>query len=66
MPSYIGKVQISGGDPVLIGSTLYGICTTAANEVAKTVGTTDNNSGKFINNSYDNLIQGTTIHVKFT
>lgn len=66
MSSYIGKVQIGGGDQILIGSTLYGICTTAAGTAAKTVTTTDNNSGKFINNSYDNLIQGTTIHVKFT
>lgn len=66
MAGYIGKVQIGSGDPVLIGSTLYGICTTAAATAAKTVTATDDNSGKFINNNYDNLIQGSTIHVKFT
>ncbi len=66
MASYIGKVQITGSDPVLVGSTLYGICTTPASTAAKTVGTTDDNSGNYINNNYDNLIRGTTIHVKFT
>lgn len=66
MASYIGKVQITGSDPVLVGSTLYGICTTTASTAAKTVGTTDDNSGNYINNNYDNLIRGTTIHVKFT
>lgn len=65
MASYIGKVQIGTGDPVLIGSTLYGICRTAENVATKTVTSTDDNSGKFINNNYDNPIQGTTIHVKF-
>lgn len=66
MASYIGKVQIGAGDPVLIGSTLYGICTTTASTAAKTITSADDNSGKFINNNYDNLIQGSTIHVKFT
>lgn len=66
MAGYIGKVQITGSDAVLIGSTLYGICTTPANSSAKKVTSSENNSGKFINNNYDNLIQGTTIHVKFT
>ena len=66
MASYIGKVQIGTGDPVLIGSTLYGICTTGADSTAKTVNTTDDNSGNYINANYDNLIRGSTIHVKFT
>ena len=65
MASYIGKVQIGSADAVLIGSTLYGICTTSAETAAKTINSSDDNSGKFINNNYDNLIQGTTIHVKF-
>lgn len=63
--SYVSKIQI-GSNESLVGSTLYGICSTSAGTPAKTVGTSDNNSGKFINNHYDNLIQGTTIHVKFT
>ena len=72
MAGYIGKVQIAelglSGDPVLIGSTLYGICRSPVGTAAKTVvggENGDDNSGKFINNNYDNLIQGTTIHVKF-
>ena len=65
MASYIGQVEINGADTALIGSTLYGICNTAANEANKTVTTTDDTSGKFINAHYDRLLQGTTIHVKF-
>lgn len=66
MASYIGKVQIGTGDAVLVGSTLYGICTTAAGTAAKTVNSTDESSNNYINANYDNLIRGTTIHVKFT
>ena len=65
MSGYIGKVHITGEDPVLVGSTLYGICNSQANSTTKTVISTDNNSGKFINNNYNQLLQGTTIHVKF-
>lgn len=64
MSGYIGKVKI-GSDLALIGSTLYGICNSAADAAVKTVTTVDNNSGKFINNNFDEPIQGTTIHVKF-
>ena len=67
MAGYVGKVQITGGATSLVGSTLYGICSTSASTAAKRVTNSENNSGKFIN---DNLttdpIQGTTIHVKFT
>ena len=66
MAGYIGKVQIGTNDAVLIGSTLYGICKTAAGTAAKTVISTDDNSGKFINNNYNTELQDTTIHVKFT
>ena len=66
MAGYIGKIQIGDNAAVLIGSTLYGICTSPAAATAKTVTSSDNNSGKFINNNYDNLMQGTTIHIKFT
>ena len=65
MASYIGKVQIGTATPVLVGSTLYGICKSQANSAAKTVISTDDNTGKFINNNYDQLLQGTTIHIKF-
>ena len=65
MASYIGKVQIGTATPVLVGSTLYGICKSPANSATKTVISTDDNTGKFINNNYDQALQGTTIHVKF-
>lgn len=67
MAGYIGKVQIGSNDPVLVGSTLYGICKSQAADTAKTVigGATGDDSGKFINNNYDQLLQGTTIHIKF-
>ena len=66
MASYIGKVQIDSNSAVLIGSTLYGICSTSASTAAKKITSSEDNSGKFINNNYDTLLQGTTIHVKFT
>ena len=64
MSGYVGKVKI-GDDIALVGSTLYGICNSQASSATKTVIATDNNSGKFINNNYNQLLQGTTIHVKF-
>ena len=64
MSGYVGKVKI-GDDISLVGSTLYGICNSQASSATKTVIATDNNSGKFINNNYNQLLQGTTIHVKF-
>lgn len=66
MASYIGKVQINNEDPALIGSTLYGICTTAAGEAAKQV--VDNSENLYVNYAnahYNNLIAGSTIHIKF-
>ena len=63
---YIGKIKIDNGNPILIGSTMYGICTTSAGTAAKVVGTAANNSGKFINNNFDADLQGITIHIKFT
>ena len=65
MASYIGKISI-GGEQSLIGSTLYGVCSTSANTATKVIGPSDDNGNKFINTHYDNLIQGSTIHVKFT
>lgn len=64
---YIGKIQVgSGGNQILIGSTMYGICTIAAATAAKKVTATENSSGKFINGNFDTPLQGVTIHVKFT
>lgn len=53
--SYIGNVSV-GGSTHLVGSTLYGTCTTAANTTAKVVTCAN----------FDQLLTGVTIHVKFT
>lgn len=70
MASYIGKVEITGVGAALIGSTLYGICGTPANTAIKDITANTNGSnnvitGDYVNTSYDNLVRGTTIHVKF-
>ena len=52
---YIGKVKY-GDNTWPVGSTLYGTCDTAANTAAKVV-TMPN---------FDTLLEGVTIHVKFT
>lgn len=68
MASYIGKVQIGTADPVLVGSTLYGLCYTAAGTAQKdiTANTTSPAiTGDYVNTSYDNPIRGSTIHIKF-
>lgn len=69
MSSYIGKVQIGDENPVLIGSTLYGICYTSAEiatkDVTKDTNGTNSVTGDYVNTSYDRLIVGTTIHIKF-
>lgn len=53
--SYIGKVKVDGQNEALIGSTLYGICSTSAATAAKEV-TLSN---------FDSYLPGITIHVKF-
>ena len=53
--SYIGNIK-ADGTTHLVGSTLYGTCSTAAGTAAKVV-TCDN---------FDQLLTGVTIHVKFT
>lgn len=73
MASYIGKVQITNGDgsiTALVGSTLYGICGTAADTLLKDITAQTNGinnpiTGDYVNTSYDNLIRGSTIHIKF-
>ena len=68
MASYIGKVQINSGDYALVGSTLYGICYTAAATAQKDITantTTPAITGDYVNTSYDNPIRGSTIHIKF-
>lgn len=68
MASYIGKIQIGTNNPVLIGSTLYGLCYTAADIAQKDITantTTPAITGDYVNTSYDNPIRGSTIHIKF-
>ena len=71
MASYIGKVQIASGESsisALVGSTLYGLCYTAAGTAQKdiTANTTSPAiTGDYVNTSYDNPIRGSTIHIKF-
>ena len=68
MASYIGKVQIGSNDPVLIGSTSYGICYTNADVTAKNITANTTSpaiTGDYVNTNYDNLIRGSTIHIKF-
>lgn len=52
---YAGQIETSGGAISPIGSTLYGVCNTPAATAAKVVTLSD----------YDELITGTTVHVKF-
>lgn len=56
MASYIGKVQIgANGDQVLVGSTLYGVCSIPAATAAKTVTLPD----------FDAIMHGITVQVRF-
>lgn len=65
MSGYVSKVQI-GEDLALVGSTLYGICGTAANEPQKTVVPGQYDVGNnYLNTNYNQLMSGTTIHIKF-
>lgn len=52
---YVGKVT-AGGATHLVGSTLFGTCSTAAGTAQKTVSLSD----------FDYLETGVTVHVKFT
>ena len=54
--SYISEVQIDSGAKIPVGSSLYGICTSDADAYTKIVTLAN----------FDSLIQGVTIHVKFT
>lgn len=54
--SYVGTVTDYGGTTHLVGSTLYGTCSTQGNIAAKVVVCSD----------FNKLITGVTIHVKFT
>lgn len=53
--SYVSELQIDGGSIIPFGSALYGTCSTPMATAAKEVTL----------NSFDNLIHGVTVHVKF-
>ena len=54
--SYIAEVQIDSGSMLPVGSSLYGICSVTAGAYEKTVALSN----------FDTLINGVTVHVKFT
>ena len=54
--SYISELQIDNGSVIPIGSSLYGVCDSTVDTYAKIVTLTN----------FDTLINGVTIHVKFT
>lgn len=54
--SYISELQVDNGAVVPVGSRLYGICNSAASTPTKVITLND----------FDYLINGITIHVKFT
>lgn len=56
MDSYVGIITGTDGKTGLIGSTLYGTCSSSASTVAK-IGTLS---------EFDTLLTGVTIHIKFT
>lgn len=58
---YIGRVQIDGGSERPVGSTLFGICETAAATAAKTIA---NNSS--IGQYFKTPMLGITVHIQFT
>ena len=70
MAGYVGQVHINE-ETSLVGSTLYGICNSSAAATAKTVlpadltGANINNTTDYINNHFNGLMKGITIHVKF-
>lgn len=53
---YVGKVTDTSGTTHLVGSTLYGTCTTAASTSTKVVSCAN----------FSELVTGVTIHVRFT
>ena len=55
MSGYIGKVKVDNQGPVLIGSTLYGICESGVSATAKVVTLSD----------FNDTLPGVTVHVKF-
>lgn len=52
---YLGKLQIDNGDVVILGSMLYGICNSNAEDETKNV----------VMSAFDSLDTGITIHVRF-
>ena len=55
MSGYVGKIKVDGQNPVLVGSTLYGICNSGIAATGKEVTLND----------FDSLLPGVTVHVRF-
>ena len=60
--SYIGRVQIDTGNSMLVGSTMFGICESAATDTLKIINDSTNIT---IGSDFDALMRGLTIHVRF-
>ena len=61
---YIGKVQIDSGSILPVGSTLFGVCRTAAGTPAKVIENTVQHPDSLAA-AFSPLMDGVTIHVKF-
>ena len=60
--SYIGRVQIDTGNSMLVGSTMFGICESAATDTLKII---NDSTNRTIGSDFDTLMRGLTIHVRF-
>ena len=61
--SYVGRVQVNDGDAYPVASTLYGVCSTAADAQTKEVVVEESSEGE---SNFNFLLDGVTIRVKFT
>lgn len=60
--SYLAKVQIDNETPILIGSSLFGVCSNVASSPTKVINDTSNST---IGPNFAACTQGVTIHIKF-
>lgn len=60
--SYVGRVQVDDGDAYPVASTLYGVCSTAADTQTKEVVVEKSSEGE---SNFNFLLDGVTIRVKF-
>lgn len=61
--AYITKLQVDSGALTPIGSSLFGVCNTPAGTAAKVI---DLASDSNLTAAFDTLVDGVTVHIKFT